>query len=197
MNETAVDTLEAAVSLDRIDGAEDIFGADGEDHTLSVVLARVDDPDHLSVIVEHRSAAISRICCDGQLKGGSVFPMAGCSAKIPFVINNLRAGVTKCKELFAKVTVRFANAIWQANEGAVCGVVDLQKCEICLGVKSDKPGVIVSKGVLDIDLSGISNHVRVGNQIALTVNEETRAEAVENGGFLGIDLIGDIVDLAF
>ena len=94
MNETAVNTLEAAVGFDRIDGAEDIFGANCEDHPLSVVLARVNNPDYLSVIIEHGGAAIPGICCDCQLKGGSVFPMAGCSAKIPFVVNNLGARVT-------------------------------------------------------------------------------------------------------
>src|SRR5271163_2359850 len=116
MNKAAVDTFQAAVSLDGIDGAEDIFGANGEDHALSVVLARVDDPNHLSVIVEHRGTAVPRICRDGQLEGSSVFSMAGCSAEIPFIVDNLRSGVTKCKKLFAKVTVRFANAIWQADE---------------------------------------------------------------------------------
>src|ERR1700679_3856717 len=117
MNEVAVHFLEAAVDFHGIDSAENVFRADGEDHTLSVVLTGSNDPDDFAIVVEDGCAAIAGVGCDRELKSRCIALDTGSGAHIPFPIHDLRTGITKCQKLFAQFAAGPADALGQAVNG--------------------------------------------------------------------------------
>src|SRR5580698_9091948 len=118
------------------------------------MLTGVDYADDFSIVVEHRRTAVAGVGCDGQLESSSIFLKTGCGAEVSFIVDDLGARVTKRKEVFAEVSVRFADAIRQAIECVIGRIVYLERGKVCLRIEPDKPRVVIPKGVLNVDLFG-------------------------------------------
>ncbi len=95
--EGAIRFEQGAIRFHGIDGPEDIFGSYGKDDALCILLTGADDTDNLSIIVEDGGTTVTGVGRDGYLASQGIALKTRFCAHIPFIINDLIAGVAKRK----------------------------------------------------------------------------------------------------